>query len=156
MKHSRRTVISGAIGAGTLLLVGFEVNAQPVSLEYPEDLIAALRKYTNGAPWKEQKVELDVAELVDNGNTVPITVNVASAMSASDYVKGIAVFNEKNPNRDVVRFVLSQDCGKAEVSTRMRLATTQRLVAIAAMGDGSFCTKTVEVIVTLASCVEMD
>jgi sulfur-oxidizing protein SoxY len=156
MKHSRRTLLSGAIGAGTLLLTGFEVSAQPVSLEYPEDLTAALRKYTEGAPWKEHKVDLDVAELVDNGNTVPLTVAVASTMSGNDYVKAIAVFNEKNPNRDVVRFVLSQDCGKAEVATRMRLATTQRLVAIAAMGDGSFCTKTIEVIVTLASCIEVD
>jgi sulfur-oxidizing protein SoxY len=156
MKHSRRTIISGAIGASTLLLARFEVKAQAVSLDYPDDLTAALRKYTNGATWKEQKVDLDVAELVDNGNTVPLTVTVVSAMSGTDYVKSIAVFNEKNPNRDVVRFVLSEDCGKAEVATRIRLATTQRLVAIAAMGDGSFCTKTIEVIVTLASCIEVD
>jgi sulfur-oxidizing protein SoxY len=156
MKHTRRTILSGAIGAGTLLCIGLEARAEAVSLEYPEDLIAALRKYTNGAPWKEQRVELEVAELVDNGNTVPVTVTVKSAMTDSDHVKAIAVFNEKNPNRDVARFVLSQECGKAEVATRMRLATTQRLVAIAQMSDGSFCTKTVEVIVTLASCIEVD
>jgi sulfur-oxidizing protein SoxY len=156
MKKSRRTIISGAVSASTLMLTGFRVNAQPVSFDYPDDLIAALRKYSNGAPWKEQKVELEVAELVDNGNTVPITVTVQSAMTNIDNVKGIAIFNEKNPNRDVARFELSQDCGKAEVATRMRLATTQRLVAIAQMSDGSFCTKTVEVIVTLASCIEVD
>jgi sulfur-oxidizing protein SoxY len=156
MKQSRRTILSGAVSASTLMLTGFSVNAQPVSLDYPEDLNAALRKYTNGAPWKEHKVELDVAELVDNGNTVPATVIVQSAMTDSDHVKGIAIFNEKNPNRDVARFELSQDCGKAEVATRMRLATTQRLVAIAHMSDGSFCTKTIEVIVTLASCIEVD
>jgi hypothetical protein len=74
MKKSRRTIISGAVSASTLMLTGFRVSAQPVSLNYPDDLNAALRKYTNGAPWKEQKVELDVAELVDNGNTVPATV----------------------------------------------------------------------------------
>jgi sulfur-oxidizing protein SoxY len=156
MKQSRRTIISGAISASALMLTGAKVSAQPVSLDYPEDLNAALRKYTNGAPWKEQKVELDIAELVDNGNTVPITVTVNSPMVDNDHVKAIAVFNEKNPNRDVVRFVLSQECGKAEVATRMRLATTQRLVAIAHMSDGSFYTKTIEVIVTLASCIEVD
>jgi sulfur-oxidizing protein SoxY len=156
MKHSRRTIISGAVSASTLMLTGLRVSAQPVSLDYPDDLNAALRKYTNGAPWKEHKVELDVAELVDNGNTVPATVTVKSAMTDSDHVKGIAIFNEKNPNRDVIRFELSQDCGKAEVATRMRLATTQRLVAIAHMSDGSFCTHTIEVIVTLASCIEVD
>jgi sulfur-oxidizing protein SoxY len=156
MKHSRRTIISGAVSASALMLVGFEVRAQAVSLDYPDDLTAALRKYTNGAPWKEQKVTLDVAELVDNGNTVPVGVSVASAMTANDHVLGIAIFNEKNPYRDVALFTLSQECGKAEVSTRMRLATTQRLVAIAKMSDGSYCSKTVEVIVTLASCIEMD
>jgi sulfur-oxidizing protein SoxY len=156
MKTSRRSIISGAISASTLLLVRFEVRAQPVLLEYPDDLNGALKQYTNGAAWKEQKVDIDVAELVDNGNTVPIGVTVKSAMTDNDHVKSIAIFNEKNPYRDVARFVLSQDCGRAEVSTRMRLATTQRLVAIAQMNDGSFCTKTVEVIVTLASCVETD
>jgi sulfur-oxidizing protein SoxY len=156
MKQSRRTILSGAVSASTLMLTGFSVSAQPVSLDYPEDLNAALRKYTNGAPWKEHKVELDVAELVDNGNTVPATVTVQSAMTDSDHVKGIAIFNEKNPNRDVIRFELSPECGKAEVATRMRLATTQRLVAIAQMSDGSYCTKTIEVIVTLASCIEVD
>jgi sulfur-oxidizing protein SoxY len=156
MKQSRRTIISGAASAGALMLTGFSVKAQPVSLDYPDDLLTALRKYTNGAPWKEHKVELDVAELVDNGNTVPVTVTVQSAMTDGDHVKGIAIFNEKNPNRDVARFELSQDCGKAEVATRMRLATTQRLVAIAHMSDGSFCTHTIEVIVTLASCIEVD
>jgi sulfur-oxidizing protein SoxY len=156
MKHSRRTIISGAISASTLMLVGIDVKAQAVSLDYPDDLSAAIRKYTNGAPWKERRVTLDVAELVDNGNTVPIGVSVASAMTANDHVLGIAIFNEKNPYRDVALFTLSQDSGKADVATRMRLATTQRLVAIAKMSDGSYCSKTVEVIVTLASCVEMD
>jgi sulfur-oxidizing protein SoxY len=156
MKTSRRTIISGAISASTLMFVGIDVKAQAVSLEYPDDLTAALRKYTNGAPWKEHRVTLDVAELVDNGNTVPVGVSVASMMAPNDHVTGIAIFNEKNPFRDVALFTLSQDSGKAEVATRMRLATTQRLVAIAKMSDGSYCTKTVEVIVTLASCVEMD
>lgn len=100
------------------------------------------------------RVKLDIAELVDNGNVVPITVTVDSPMTADKYVRSIAVFNEKNPQRDVIKFTLSPKSGKALVSTRIRLATTQKLVAVAQLSDGSFWSQTVEVIVTLAACIE--
>jgi sulfur-oxidizing protein SoxY len=100
------------------------------------------------------KVKLDVAELVDNGNVVPITVTADSPMTAADHVKSIAVFNEKNPQRDVARFTLGPRAGKAAVTTRIRLATSQQLVAVAQMSDGSYWSHTVNVIVTLAACIE--
>ena len=99
-------------------------------------------------------VTLGVAELVDNGNVVPITVTVDSPMTAADHVKSIAVFNEKNPQRDVACFTLGPRAGKASVSTRIRLATSQQLVAVAQMSDGSYWSHTVNVIVTLAACIE--
>ena len=102
------------------------------------------------------KVKLDIAELVDNGNVVPITITVDSHMTAGNHVKAIAVFNEKNPQRDVAKFTLGPRYGKAQVSTRIRLATTQQLVAVAQMSDGSFWSHTVDVIVTLAACIEGD
>ena len=68
----------------------------------------------------------------------------------------LAVFNEKNPQRDVVKFTLGPRYGKPAVSTRIRLATTQKLVAVAQMSDGSFWSHTVDVIVTLAACIEGD
>ena len=77
-------------------------------------------------------------------------------MTAVDHVKAIAVFNEKNPQRDVVKFTLGPRYGKPAVSTRIRLATTQKLVAVAHMSDGSFWSHTVDVIVTLAACIEGD
>ena len=100
------------------------------------------------------KVKLDIAELVDNGNVVPITVTVDSPMTAAMHVTAIAVFNEKNPQREVVKFTLGPRYGKAAVSMRIRLATTQKLVAVAQMSDGSFWSHTVEVIVTIAACIE--
>ena len=85
---------------------------------------------------------------------MPITVTVESPMTAADHVKAIAVFNERNPQRDVARFILGPRAGRAVVSTRIRLATSQSLVAVAQLSDGSFWSHTVEVIVTIAACIE--
>jgi sulfur-oxidizing protein SoxY len=99
-------------------------------------------------------VKLEIASLVDNGNSVPIEVKVSSAMREQDRVVGITVFNEKNPQPEIAEFVLGPRTGRAHVSTRIRLATTQRIVAVAKMVDGSCWTHTVEVVVTLAACLD--
>jgi sulfur-oxidizing protein SoxY len=118
------------------------------------EMQAAIRGYADGAPVRVGKVLLDVSPLVENGNAVPITVSVQSPMSAADHVTGIAVFNDRNPQRDVVRFTLGPRSGKAVVSTRIRLATSQQLVAVARLSDGSYWSHAVDVLVTLAACLE--
>jgi sulfur-oxidizing protein SoxY len=144
---TRRKVLAGAAGVGASIALGPAAAAAG-------DLAVAIAAYTGRAPIREGKVKLDVAELVDNGNVVPITMTVDSPMSAADHVKAIAIFNEKNPQRDVARFTLGPRCGKASVSTRIRLASTQKLVAVAQLSDGSFWSHTVDVIITLAACIE--
>jgi len=124
------------------------------ALAQSDELAVAVSSYAAGKKITEGKVKLDIAELVDNGNVVPIAVTVDSPMTPANHVKAIAVFNEKNPQRDVVKFTLGARYGKADVSTRIRLATTQKLVAVAQMSDGTFWSHTVEVIVTLAACIE--
>ena len=119
-----------------------------------DDMAAAVSAYAGGAAVRTGKVRLDIAELVDNGNVVPLTVTVDSPMTAGDHVTAIAVFNEKNPQREVAKFALGPRYGKASVSTRIRLATTQKLTAVAQMSDGSFWSHTVSVVVTLAACIE--
>ena len=109
---------------------------------------AAAYAYTGGKPIREGRVKLEIAELIDNGNAVPIVVRVDSPMTAADHVTAIAVFNEKNPQRDVVRMQLGPRAGKAQVATRIRLATSQKLVAVATMSNGTCWTHTVDVIVT--------
>lgn len=133
--------------------VGWAVYAQPV-LGAPPDLSAAIAKFAKTAPVRVGKVTLDVAELVDNGNTVPLRVSVASAMTPDDHVLAIALFNEKNPQREVALFRLGPWAGRAIVQARIRLATSQKIVAVAHMSDGSFWSQTVDVIVTLAACIE--
>ena len=126
------------------------------ALGQANELATAVSAYADGKTVTAGKVRLEIAELVDNGNVVPITVSVDSPMTAANHVTAIAVFNEKNPQREVVKFTLGQRYGKASVSTRIRLATTQKLVAVAQMSDGTFWSHTIEVIVTLAACIESE
>ena len=147
---SRRTFLVGNAGTVACLLI------RPTSLfaQNDDSLAAAVRAYANGVPTREGRVKLDIAPLVDNGNSVAIDVMVESPMTAADHVVGIAVFNEKNPQRDVAEFTLGPRAGRARVASRIRLATTQKLVAVAKLSDGSCWTHTVEVLVTLAACIE--
>ncbi len=141
------------LAAGTAITAG--VLVRPATLLAQDDALASLVKaYAGSATPREGRVKLNVAPLVDNGNSVPIEVVVDSPMTATEHVVGIAVFNEKNPQHDVALFVLGPNAGRARVATRIRLATTQKLVAVAKMNDGSCWTHTVEVIVTLAACIE--
>ncbi len=139
-----------------LLVAGIAVAVADVRPAFatPAEMAAAINAFTGGAAPKAGRIKLDVAALVDNGNAVPITVSVESPMTVADHVTTIAVFNERNPQTDVVKFVLGPRAGKAVVSTRIRMATSQKLTAVARMSDGSFWSGSADVIVTLAACVE--
>jgi sulfur-oxidizing protein SoxY len=103
---------------------------------------------------KRGKVKLDLPPIVENGNTVPLTVTIDSPMSQTDHVTGIHIFNEKNPQPYVAAFELGPRAGRAVVSTRIRLGDSQQVVAIARLNDGSFWSDSADVIVTLAACAE--
>ena len=106
------------------------------------------------APVRSGKIKLDIPPLVENGNTVPMTVSVASPMTADDHVKSIHLFNEKNPQPNIGNFYLGPRAGRAQLSTRIRLADSQKVVAIAHLSDGSFWSATADVVVTLAACTD--
>jgi len=147
----RRSVLAAGAGLG---LGGMALLLARSASATPEEMAAAIARFTGGAAHKDGKVKFDIAQLVDNGNAVPVTIRVESPMTAADYVTSIAIFNERNPNTDIVVFTLGPRAGKAEVSTRIRLATSQKLIALARMSDGSFWSQSVDVIVTLAACIE--
>ena len=115
----------------------------------------AIRKVTGGATVRRGRVTLDVPSLVDNGNAVPLAVRVDSPMTERDHVKAIHVFNEKNPQPNIASFRLGPRCGRAAVSTRVRLADSQQIVAICEMSAGSFWSASADVVVTLAACLEV-
>lgn len=120
----------------------------------PDMMTAAIRDIVKGAPIHSGKVRLDVPPLVENGNTVPLTVSVASPMTEAEHVISIHVFNEKNPQPNVGNFYIGPRAGRAQISARVRLADTQTLTAIARLSDGSFWSATADVVVTLAACTE--
>ncbi|CCD86630.1 putative sulfur oxidation protein soxY [Bradyrhizobium sp. ORS 285] len=120
----------------------------------PAMLASAIRNLVGEAYVQAGKIRLDIPPLVENGNTVPMTVSVDHPMTPDNYVKSIHVFNEKNPQPNVANFHLAPSAGRAQVTTRIRLADTQKVVAIAKLSDGTFWSASVDVIVTLAACTE--
>jgi sulfur-oxidizing protein SoxY len=121
----------------------------------PKEMQDAIRKVVGGARINKGKVTLDLPQLVENGNTVSMTVKVDSPMTQANYVKAIHVFTEKNPQPNVASFHLSPRSGRAAVATRIRLADSQTVTAIAEMSDGTFWSQGVDVVVTLAACLEV-
>ena len=141
---TRRTFLAAA---GAMLVVR-PAQATPASMA------AAIRQVAGDAAVKPGKVKLDIPPLVENGNAVAISVTVESKMTAADYVKSIHVFTEKNPQSNVISVKLGPRAGKAEISTRIRLADTQQVVAICELSDGTFWSDKVDVILTLSACLE--
>jgi sulfur-oxidizing protein SoxY len=149
---TRRTFLELAGGAA-IAGAAPVITIRPLAAT-PAMLNAAIRNVVGEAPVRAGKVTLDIPPLVENGNTVPMTVKVASAMTATDFVKSIHVFNEKNPQPNVGNFYLGPNAGRAQVATRIRLADTQKVVAIARLSDESFWSTSVDIVVTLAACTE--
>lgn len=146
MSTNRRAFIAvmGAMGIVPWL------NAQATPVEAAE----TIKKILGGAQPRIGRVVLEISPLVENGNLVPMSVSVESPMTQKDHVKAIHVIAEANPLPNVVSFYLGARAGRAEVSTRIRLLTSQKLWAIAEMSDGSFWQASAEVMVTLAACTE--
>ena len=120
----------------------------------PEAMAELVSRITGGRAMTRGKVNLDLPPLVDNGNTVPMTVAVESPMTGDDYVRAIHVVNEKNPQPTVIACTMGPRAGRARFATRIKLADSQTITAIAEMSDGSFWFNSADVIVTLAACLE--
>jgi sulfur-oxidizing protein SoxY len=146
--HRRQLLL--AAGASWLSL-----QTRPAAaVSAPDTLQQVILRWAAGQPVTEGRVVLEVQPLVENGNAVPISVRVDSPMSTTQRVQEIIVFNERNPLRDVVRATFGPASGRAQLDTRIRLATSQRLVALARLSDGSQWSAKVDVVVTLAACIE--
>ncbi len=147
---SRRAFLQAAaagLGLGAVITVA-PVDATPAAME------DAVRKVVGSSRVSKGRVKLELPPLSENGNTVPLTVSVESPMTAPDHVRAIHVFTELNPQPDVVSFRFGPRAGRASVSTRIRLANTQTVTAIAELSDGSFWSASAAVVVTLAACLE--
>ena len=152
-KATRRDFLTGTARLAGAIALAPVVTVRP-SRATPAMMEAAIKKVVGEAAIRRGKVTIDVPPLVENGNTVPVTIAVDSPMTASDYVKSIYLFNEKNPQPNVIGAHLGPRAGKAALSTRIKLADAQKIVAVAELSDGSFWSADADVIVTIAACVE--
>ena len=144
---TRRRILLAASAIGLASFV-------PAAGATEEAMAGAIRDLTGEAPLAPGKVKLELPSIVENGNTVPLTVSVESPMTEADHVESIHIFNQKNPQPYIAAFHLGPRAGKASVATRIRLADSQKVIAIARLADGSFWSDSVDVIVTLAACAE--
>ena len=146
---ARRRFISGLAGlASALLLRARGARAQP------DPFAPLILQVTGGAPVRLGRVTVDTPRLADNGHSVPLKVSVESPLTAADHVRSITLLSEKNPRPLMATFYLGQQAGRAEVATRVRLATTQRMLAIAQLSDGSYWAGSAEVEVTESACLD--
>jgi sulfur-oxidizing protein SoxY len=152
----------GTTRRGFLALLGGALAAGSARAQLPPKVAAArtqgledaMRRVTGGAEVRKGKVTLDVPPLIDNGNSVPITVKVESPMTPAEHVKAIHVFTEKNPQPYILAARLGPRAGRASLTTRARIADTGRVIALAQLSDGSFWADSVDVLVTVSACLE--
>ncbi len=111
-----------------------------------------IKKLTGGASMMEGKVKIDLPEIAENGNTVPVKVSVDSPMTADNYVKTLHLVSEGNPGPEMASFHFTPASGRANAAARMRLAKTQNVVGIAEMSDGKIYTAKTLVKVTIGGC----
>jgi sulfur-oxidizing protein SoxY len=145
----RRRILTIAIGAAAAAALSAEPGPAFAAKNDADDLI---RKFTGGKAAAEGRVRLDLPEIAENGNTVPMTVSVDSPMTEQSYVSDVLVVAEGNPRGGVATFHFSPASGVAEVNTRIRLAETQNVIAIAKMNDGTIFKTSKQVKVTIGGC----
>jgi sulfur-oxidizing protein SoxY len=147
-RFNRRQALT--IGAGA---AAFAVLGLPVTPAFAKnDIDEVIGKFTGGKTPTAGRVKLDVPEIAENGNTVPMTVTVESPMTAQSHVTDVLVVTDGNPRAGVATFHFSPASGIAEANTRIRLAETQSITAVAKMNDGSFFSVTKQVKVTIGGC----
>lgn len=145
---NRRIVMGLGAGAAAAALLGQSVLPTHAAND-SADLIA---KFTGGKTPASGRVKLDLPEIAENGNTVPMTVTVESPMTEQSYVTEVLIVADGNPRAGVATFRFSPASGVADANTRIRLASTQNIIAVAKMNDGSFYTAKKEVKVTIGGC----
>ncbi|KZM48729.1 MULTISPECIES: thiosulfate oxidation carrier protein SoxY [Stappiaceae] len=147
MTFTRRQVFGLTAGAAAFVAV-----APRISFAATDDTEAAIKAFTGGAEPATGTVTLDTPEIAENGNTVPVGVSVESPMTADNYVESVLILAEGNPSPAVATFHFTAMSGAAEAKTRIRLAKTQNVIAVAKMNDGSTFIDRKEVKVTIGGC----
>jgi sulfur-oxidizing protein SoxY len=149
MQVTRRQALALAAGAAVFTVLPVAVRNAAASAEDTEKMVM---EFTGGKAPEAGKITLTAPEIAENGNTVPISVSVDSAMSGDDLVESVIILADGNPNPAVITFHFTEMSGKADATTRMRLAKTQNVVAVARMKNGAVFMDKKQVKVTIGGC----
>ncbi|WP_026379255.1 thiosulfate oxidation carrier protein SoxY [Afifella pfennigii] len=149
MNLTRREALRLSAGAAIL---AFAASRAGPALAGPAETEKAMAEFTGGASPATGRITLTAPEIAENGNTVPVSVFVESPMTDEDHVTEVTILAEGNPNPGVATFHFTPMSGDATATTRMRLAKTQNVIAIAKMSDGSVFMDKKEVKVTIGGC----
>lgn len=145
--NNRRHFIAG--------LAACLVAPWPAAHAKPSDAAETISKLVGNRPVNAGRIYIELAPLVENGNSVTVKFSVQSPMTPADYARTIHVISEGNPLPNIVTCHFTPLSGKAEVSTRVRLAESQRVWVLAEMSDGSLWRAHADTVVTLSACTEM-
>lgn len=149
-KLSRRMYLSalGLLGISSWIAPNLSMAKKPEAME-------AIAKIVGSNTIRDGRVRLVIPPLVESGNLVVLKLSIESPMTTNDYVKAVHVVSEANPFPNIFTAYFTPRSGRAELTTRVRLADSQRVWAIAQMSDGSFWQGYADTLVTLSACTEM-
>jgi sulfur-oxidizing protein SoxY len=146
---SRREML--ALGAGGAVLVVTLGDVAP-ALATPAEAAAAIAKFTGGKTAEQGRITIELPEIAENGNTIPLSVSVDHPMTADNYVSEILVVSDGNPRPGVALFHFTPMSGRALAATRIRLASTENVIVVAKTNDGKLFTVQKQVKVTIGGC----
>ncbi len=149
MELTRRQALGLSVAAAAFAITGFKSGP---AFATAEDSEKRIMEFTGGKAPQSGKITLTAPEIAENGNTVPVSVSVESAMAGDDLVQSVLLLADGNPNPAVATFHFSEASGQASATTRIRLAKTQNVIAVALMKDGSAYMDTKQVKVTIGGC----
>lgn len=149
MTLTRRSMLTLSVGAAIGVVA---VARSGPALASAEDVMARVTEFAGGKEPATGTLTLDAPEIAENGNTVPVSVSVESPMTDDDYIESVAIFADGNPMPDVVTFNFTPMSGQATATTRMRLAKTQNVIAVAKTNKGEVFMDKKEVKVTIGGC----
>jgi sulfur-oxidizing protein SoxY len=154
-KLGRRAVFAG-FGAAALVATAAKAAPEPlapgVAFANTGDIKAAIKNAIGNAKPRTGRIKLDLPQLAESGNSVPLTVKVDSPMTARDHVRKVWIFADRNPRARVATFYLGPRAGEAKFTTNIRLSGTQDVIAIAEMSNGRYWTERKNVQVTVGAC----
>lgn len=145
---TRRAALALGAGGAALTVVGWNSGASAAA----KDAADQIAKFTGGKEAAKGKVSIELPEIAENGNTVPLSFAVDAPMTADNYVSDVLVVAEGNPNPGVATFHFTPLSGRAEAATRIRLATTQNIIVVAKTSKGEYLTGQKLVKVTIGGC----